>query len=68
MKMSAPNTRVEDVVAPTNVAIIGLACRFPGAANPAEFWQLMCDGVEVMRLPGDVGDFDADFFNLSPRA
>jgi acyl transferase domain-containing protein len=54
-------------VPPTDVAIIGLACRFPAAANPAEFWRLMCDGLEVTQLPGNVADFDADFFNLSPR-
>ena len=52
---------------PTDVAIIGLACRFPGAANAAEFWRLLCDGLEVTQLPADVADFDADFFNLSPR-
>ena len=52
---------------PTDVAIIGLACRFPGSANPAEFWRLMCDGLEATSLPGDVADFDAGFFNLSPR-
>ncbi|HXA88000.1 MAG TPA: beta-ketoacyl synthase N-terminal-like domain-containing protein [Mycobacterium sp.] len=51
----------------TDIAIIGLACRFPAAANPAEFWRLMCDGVEVTQLPGNVAEFDADFFNLSPR-
>ena len=27
----------------------------------------MCDGREVTQLPDIVGDFDADFFNLSPR-
>ncbi|MGO9385506.1 MAG: type I polyketide synthase [Mycobacterium sp.] len=54
-------------MAPTDVAIIGLACRFPGAANAADFWRLMCDGLEVTHLPGDVADFDAGFFNLSPR-
>ena len=54
-------------MSPTDVAIIGLACRFPGAANPAEFWHVLCDGVEVTQLPGNVADFDADFFNLSPR-
>ncbi len=52
---------------PTDVAIIGLACRFPAATNPAEFWRLLCDGAEVTQLPGNVADFDADFFNLSPR-
>lgn len=51
----------------TDVAIIGLACRFAAAANPREFWRLIRDGGEATRLPGDVAEFDADFFNLSPR-
>ncbi len=51
----------------TDVAIIGLACRFPAAANPHGFWRLIRDGGEVTRFAGDVADFDADFFNLSPR-
>lgn len=51
----------------TDVAVIGLACRFPGAASPREFWDLIRDGREATRLPGDVAEFDADFFNLSPR-
>jgi acyl transferase domain-containing protein len=54
-------------VSPTDVAIIGLACRFPAAANPRDFWHLVRDGLEVTQLPGNVADFDADFFNLSPR-
>ena len=52
---------------PTDVAIIGLACRFPAAANPRDFWRLIRDGLEVTQLPGNVAEFDADFFNLSPR-
>jgi acyl transferase domain-containing protein/acyl carrier protein len=28
------------------IAIIGLACRFPGAANEHEYWRNLCDGVE----------------------
>jgi acyl transferase domain-containing protein len=55
------------VVAATDIAIIGLACRFPAAASPRDFWHVVRDGLEVTRLPGDVAEFDADFFNLSPR-
>ncbi|MGD1283932.1 type I polyketide synthase [Mycobacterium seoulense] len=51
----------------TDVAIIGLACRFPGAENPREFWEVLRDGREATRLPGDVAEFDADFFHVSPR-
>lgn len=52
---------------PTDVAIIGLACRFPGAPDPSAFWRLIRDGREAAQLGGDAGEFDADFFNLSPR-
>ena len=27
-------------------AIVGLACRFPGASSPAEFWHNLCHGVD----------------------
>jgi acyl transferase domain-containing protein/acyl carrier protein len=30
------------------IAIIGVAGRFPGAKNIAEFWQNLCDGVEAI--------------------
>ena len=66
---------------PTDVAVIGLACRFPAAATPGEFWRVIRDGREVTRSPAvenragqqraglldDVAGFDADFFNVSPR-
>ena len=51
-----------------DIAIIGLACRFPGAGNPRDFWRLLRDGLEVSESAlDDVTEFDADFFNLSPR-
>ena len=31
------------------IAIIGMACRFPGANNPEEFWQNLRDGVDSIR-------------------
>jgi acyl transferase domain-containing protein len=64
-------------VRPADVAIIGLACRFPSAANPTELWRVLRDGLEVTRvaegqtrregLLDNVAEFDADFFNVSPR-
>ena len=38
---------------PADVAIVGLACRFPGAADPAGFWRVIRDGLEVTRAPGE---------------
>lgn len=30
----------------SEIAIIGMSCRFPGAGNPEEFWSNLCKGVE----------------------
>ena len=38
-----------DSVAGEAVAIIGIACRFPGADDPAAFWANLCAGVESVR-------------------
>ncbi|MFL6335772.1 MAG: type I polyketide synthase, partial [Pyrinomonadaceae bacterium] len=49
------------------IAIIGIGCRFPGAANsPAEFWRLLRDGVDaITEVPK--GRFDADeFYDPNP--
>ncbi len=31
------------------VAVVGLACRFPGAGDPGAFWRLLRDGVDAVR-------------------
>ena len=36
------------------VAVVGMACRFPGAGDPAEFWDLLRDGrTAVGPVPAD---------------
>jgi len=41
------------------IAIIGLSCRFPGAPNPAAFWELLRNGVDAIReVPPDRWDVD----------
>lgn len=52
---------------PTGIAIIGLACRFPTVVSPGDLWDLLRDGREATGSIDNVADFDADFFNLSPR-
>ncbi|PRY34877.1 type I polyketide synthase [Umezawaea tangerina] len=64
------------------IAVIGMACRLPGADGPARFWDLLRDGRSAIgdppagrddlpRRPGgylaDVRGFDAAFFGISPR-
>ena len=44
--MKAPQRNVD-------IAIIGLSCRFPGAATAEEYWSNLCDGVESITFFSD---------------
>ena len=44
--MKAPRQNID-------IAIIGLSCRFPGAATAEEFWNNLCDGVESVTFFSD---------------
>ncbi len=44
--------RVGNTASQEPVAVVGLACRLPGAANPAEFWRLLRDGRDALGEPG----------------
>ncbi|MCC6238519.1 MAG: polyketide synthase, partial [Dehalococcoidia bacterium] len=33
----------------TDIAIVGMACRFPGASSPEEFWRNIRDGIVSIR-------------------
>jgi len=44
------------------IAIIGLGCRFPGAENPAAFWQLLQQGRDaITEIPADRWDVAATY-------
>ncbi|KAG6052579.1 Type I Iterative PKS [Claviceps sp. LM77 group G4] len=39
---------------PNSVAVVGMACRFPGANDPDEFWELLRAGLSMVReAPSD---------------
>ncbi|WP_405450485.1 SDR family NAD(P)-dependent oxidoreductase [Streptomyces achromogenes] len=44
---------------PGDIAVIGIACRFPGAPDPETYWRNLTAGVESVRvLPRDPGGAD----------
>lgn len=51
------------------IAIIGMACRFPGGANtPEQFWELLRDGVDAIReVPAQRWDVDR-YYDPDPDA
>jgi amino acid adenylation domain-containing protein/non-ribosomal peptide synthase protein (TIGR01720 family) len=49
---------------PESIAVIGMACRFPGAASVAELWRNLRDGVESVRF---FSDAELAAAGVSPR-
>ena len=42
-----------------DIAVVGMACRFPGAADPAAYWRNLSQGVfSVQEIPSDRWDKD----------
>jgi len=49
------------------IAIVGWACRFPGASSPEQLWQLLASGADPIReVPPDRWDIDA-LYDPAPR-
>ncbi len=50
------------------IAIIGIGCRFPGKVySPAQFWTLLCDGVDtISEIPSDRWSIDA-YYHSNPQ-
>ncbi|WP_406814829.1 type I polyketide synthase [Mycobacterium sp. M23085] len=64
-----PGTRPAPVVTTRTdepIAIVAVACRFPGAADPEAFWELLSGGVDAIReVPDDRYDID-EFYDPDP--
>lgn len=51
---------------PEPIAIIGMACRFPGADTPEAYWQLLRDGVDaITEIPPTRWDVD-EYYDPDP--
>ncbi|NOK11304.1 type I polyketide synthase [Corallococcus exercitus] len=53
--MSASLDLMEEEDRSAHLAVVGLACRLPGAANAAEFWSNLAGGVESITFFGPDG-------------
>ncbi|MEM9352733.1 MAG: SDR family NAD(P)-dependent oxidoreductase [Planctomycetota bacterium] len=57
-----PPAEPKPIAAREDVAIIGMACRFPGAEDLDQFWQNLLNGVDSVReIPDDRWDTDRFF-------
>lgn len=50
------------------IAVVGVGCRFPGANNVDEYWQLLLDETDaISEVPGDRWDID-EYYSAEPQA
>ena len=50
------------------IAIVAVACRFPGAPDPEAYWELLSGGVDAIReIPDDRFDVD-EYYDPDPEA
>ncbi|MGC1196080.1 MAG: type I polyketide synthase, partial [Geitlerinemataceae cyanobacterium] len=57
-----PDPHSQPQVSESDIAIVGMSCRFPGAENIDEFWKNLCDGVESISF---FSEQDLDFLDPS---
>ena len=65
----APAIEARDAGTPEPIAIVGMSCRFPGAAHDLDaYWNLLNDGVDaISEVPRERWDVDA-YYDPDPEA
>src|SRR6476646_4234577 len=68
MKRQAERIRELEAERNARIAIVGLACRVPGAQDAAAFWELLEEGRDAIReVPSDRWDVDT-WYDADPNA
>ena len=63
---SSPDETSDKMPSQEPIAIVGMACRFPGATSVEEFWHLLCTGGNsITEVPEDRWNKDALYNTLS---
>jgi acyl transferase domain-containing protein/thioesterase domain-containing protein len=52
-ELHSPQSSINESDNESEIAIIGMSCRFPGSKNIEAFWQNLCDGVESISFFSD---------------
>lgn len=74
-----PNSVKSTDISGSDIAVIGLSCRFPGAESEKEFWELLSGAESALRLVpserwtgkdyagllNNITDFDPEYFGLT---
>ncbi len=62
VRAAPADTQTEPSSRDTDIAVIGIACRFPGAADREEFWRNLVDGVcSITEVPAERWDWRQHF-------
>ena len=65
---AAPSASVVTARTDEPIAIVAVACRFPGAPDPEAYWDLLSGGVDAIReIPDDRFDVD-EYYDPDPEA
>ena len=65
---AAPPAPVVTARSDEPIAIVAVACRFPGAPDPEAYWELLSGGVDAIReIPDDRFDVD-EYYDPDPEA
>ena len=68
MKQAQARLAAYELAQSEPIAVIGVACRLPGARNMAEFWRLLASGGDAIReVPADRWNID-DFYDPDASA